>query len=358
MLASQTTPSHPVPRTRTWLADVHGSVDAALGHLFSLPDESGLDPRWTRAMLEARRYSLRPAKRLRPALLAAGYGLARGGFATSAGAPEGFWHFAAGFELLHTFMLIHDDVADQAQLRRGAKALHRLLGPGRVGEDLAIVVGDHLFARAIEAMLESGLPGSVRAVQEYLGVCRHTAAGQFLDLDLTRAPLGEVTLFQALKVAHLKTARYGFVAPLLCGARLGGGDVRLLTILERVGRHVGVAYQLRDDVIGLFGDNAVSGKSCDSDFAQGKRTFPVLAAYTRAPESVRPRFDALWSGAVEDGIHEARALVKAHGGLEATERLIARATRWAGKALEGLPAENPLRDLLGELIVSLARRCA
>jgi geranylgeranyl diphosphate synthase type I len=336
---------------------VQRQVEASLVELFELPDEASLDPRWTQALERTRSYSLRPAKRVRPALVVAGYSLVRG----SLKVPLGLWRFAAGLELLHTFLLIHDDVADQAELRRGGSALHHLLGAGRAGEDLAVVVGDHLFARSLEAMLSSGLRGAAEASRYYLAVCRHTAAGQYLDLELSRAPLSEVTLFQTLRVAHLKTARYGFCAPLVCGAMLAGADAELCEALERVGRHVGLAYQLRDDLLGLFGDASVSGKAADGDFVQGKRTFPLLAAYMRAPGEVREELERLWALPPEakgEALNRARELVEEHGGRAACERLVERASRAGLRALRALPDRAGVRDLLDTLITRLARRAA
>ncbi|QSQ20374.1 polyprenyl synthetase family protein [Pyxidicoccus parkwayensis] len=347
-----------VPLEQALLLHVQKQVEASLKALFELPDESNLDPRWTAAMEKARAYALRPAKRLRPALVMVGYSLARG----NAAVPAELWTFAAGLELLHTFLLIHDDVADRAELRRGGPALHRLLSPGRVGEDLAVVVGDHLFARALEAMLASGLPGAPAVVRYYLGVCRHTAAGQYLDLDLGRAPLSEVTLFQTLRVAYLKTARYGFCAPLVCGAMLGGASAELLEGLERAGRHVGLAYQLRDDLIGLFGNPDVAGKATDGDFTQGKRTFPVLAAYARADATAREELEALWALPVEQkdeaALARARGMVERWGGRAACERMVDRASRAARRSLQPLPNPNGVRDLLDALITRLAHRAA
>jgi geranylgeranyl diphosphate synthase type I len=339
-----------------WLAHVQVRVEDRLCQLFDLPDEEALDPRWTRAMAQARAFALRPGKRLRPALVALGHGLASG----HSRLPESLWHFAAGLELLHTFLLIHDDVADGAELRRGGPALHRLLGGGKVGGDLAVVVGDHLFARSIAAMLESGIVQSTRAVQYYLGICRQTAVGQYLDIDLGRTPLGDVTVFQALRVAQLKTARYGFVAPLVCGAMLAGASRGLLAQLERVGRFMGLAYQLRDDLLGLFGDTPTCGKCADGDFVEGKRTFPVVAAHVRAPESVRAELESLWSLRRADplALARARSLVTSYGGLAATERLIDRATRVARSAVKSLPRGGGMVDLLDELLVLLARRSA
>jgi geranylgeranyl diphosphate synthase type I len=354
-------PAAPLPQLapdQAWLRMVQSQVESSLAELFELTDEASLDPQWTQAMERTRQYALRPAKRVRPALVLAGYSLARG----SLKVPTGLWRFAAGLELLHTFLLIHDDVADQAELRRGGPALHHLLGAGRAGEDLAVVVGDHLFARSLEAMLSSELRGASAASRYYLAVCRHTAAGQFLDLKLEHAPLSQVTLFQALRVAHLKTARYGFSAPLVCGAMLAGGDAPLRKALERVGRHVGRAFQLRDDLIGLFGDERAAGKAADGDFVQGKRTFPVLAAYVRAPAHARKELERLWSLPPEakdaEALAQARALVEQYGGRAACERLVERASRMGRRALHALPDQGGVRDLLDTLITRLAHRAA
>src|SRR5688572_15294485 len=100
----------PVAAAQVWLQAVQRQVEAALVGLLELPDEASFNGRWTRAMERTRVYALRPAKRVRPALVVAGYSLARGSLTV----PSGLWRFAAGLELLHTFLLIHDDVADQA----------------------------------------------------------------------------------------------------------------------------------------------------------------------------------------------------------------------------------------------------
>ncbi len=343
-------------RARLWLQLLQGSTEQALGELLKAEDEAALDPRWQRAQALVDAYVRRPGKRVRPLLVFAGYALGRGAPA----APTGLMRFAAGIELLHTFMLIHDDVADEALTRRGGPALHHQLGEGRLGEDLAVIVGDHLFARAVEGMLQSGLPRAPEVVRYYLRVCRHTAIGQLLDLELARAPLAEVTLFQTLKVAHLKTAQYGFCAPMACGALLAGASAGLREALERVGRQVGVAYQLSDDLFGLFGDARVTGKSGDCDFLQGKRTFPVIAAYVRAPEEGRQELHALWSarrkGPAE--LERARELVRRYGGFEATQRAVERATRRARRHLAALPSAGGVREVLDELVVKLADRTA
>jgi len=325
------------------------ALERALLDALDLVDEAGVDAVWSQASQQVKHLVERPAKRLRAALVQVGWQVARG---ESAPVPEAVLDFAAAFELLHAFMLIHDDVADNAPTRRGGRALHHQLGDGKLGLDLAVVAGDHLFARAIERMLGCGLSTAPAATAWLMGICRHTAVGQFLDLSLAQTPLHEVTLFQVLRVATLKTARYSFAAPLVCGAMLAGDDASLRETLGRVGRHAGVAFQLRDDLLGLFGDGAVLGKSGTADFVEGKRTFPVIAAWTRADEAGRARLEALWSAPHKDAAlcREASAEVERHGGRRATLRAIERATRAAHKALAALPP-GPGRQALGALLL-------
>lgn len=246
------------------LVSFQKDLEHTLAELLELPDEQAIDVRWAKALSVLRGYALRPAKRVRPTLLVTGWVMASG--APLESVPEHVRSFAAALELLHTFMLIHDDVADRALTRRGEPALQHLLEGGKHGDDLAVVLGDHLYSRAIEVMLTGGNRRSSEATRYMMAICRHTAAGQYLDLDVGRMPLREVTLFQTLKVAQLKTAKYGFVAPLVAGAMLGGGSDELLGQLERVGRLAGMAYQLRDDLLGLFGDDVIAGKDGGGDF--------------------------------------------------------------------------------------------
>ncbi|MDQ3264367.1 MAG: polyprenyl synthetase family protein [Myxococcota bacterium] len=313
-------------------------------------DDLGLDPLWKGARLQVREFILRPAKRVRPTLLALGWMLGRGE-QRWAEVPQEVEQFGVGLELLHAFMLIHDDVADRAETRRGGPSLHRQLGEGKLGEDLAIVAGDHLYARALEAMFA----GSPQAGRYMLEVCRQTAAGQHLDLVFSRAPLSEVTLFRTLKVADLKTARYGFVAPLVCGAMMGGAEASLLEQLKRAGRHAGLAYQLRDDLMGLFGDERVTGKAGGGDYLEGKRTFPVIAAWTRADAPRRQQLEALWEAPEEEKLEQARGLVRSLGGLASTQRVIDVRTRAARRVLQGL-APSPAVSALDGMIAGLARR--
>jgi geranylgeranyl diphosphate synthase, type I len=348
-----TTPSRRAPpMEQAWLKLVRAQMEASLAELLELPDEARFDKRWTRALEQVREYVLRPCQRLRPALLLAGYCLARG----TAAVPAGLWRFAAGLELLQAFLTIHDDVVEQTALRHGGLALHHRLAPGRQGMDLAVVMGDHLFARAMETMLGSGLPEGARTCQFYLRVYRHASAGRFLDLKF--ASPGEVGVLQALRVGRLRAVRQGLCTPLVCGAMLAGADEVLRLRMARVGDLVGRVWCLRGDLWGLFGDSCASDPEVDCDFTRGRCTFPVVAAWSRARAEVRRELEALWAlppARKDDATRErVRQLVVESGGRAATERLMARASGSAGRALAALPNPNGLGTLLRALIGQVA----
>ena len=313
-------------------------IEQRLEALLFESDEASLDPAWTRAQALVSELALRPAKRLRPQLLLEGYRLA----AEGRHVPDGFWIFATGLEVLHTFMLVHDDVADQAGVRRGGPSLHLSLGGGRLGENLAVVAGDHIFARAMELLFGAGLPTAPGAASFYLRICRQTAVGQYLDIGLSARPWSEITPFDALKVAELKTAQYTVAAPLACGAMLAGAPPPWVDTLYRVGRFAGVAFQLHDDLEGIFGDPDATGKPTDCDLRERKKSFPLLLAYRRATARERTRIEGLGCESTAEELERVREIVRRRGGLTGTLRAIERVLRAARGALEAgdLPPER------------------
>ncbi len=333
-----------------WLQALQAQLAVHLGPR----DEAGLDGRWARAQRAVADLALRPGKRLRPRLLRLGFRLAGGRPAPD----DGLLQLAAGLELLHAFMLIHDDVADRADTRRGGPTLQRLLGGGMRGNDLAVVAGDHLFARAVELMLTASSPHAALTTRFMLRVCRHTAVGQYLDIDLAGRALAEVTPLQTLRVARLKTANYSLAAPLQVGALWAGGSGELVEALGRIGRAAGVAYQLRDDLLGVFGNEEVAGKSGSADLVEGKRTLPLVVAHRRASEADRWLLDTLHQDPNPMRVTRAREVVRRTGAATVTLGLIDRATARARRHLALLPDTGPLacKEELGALLGALSRR--
>jgi geranylgeranyl diphosphate synthase type I len=218
---------------------------------------------------------LRGGKRSRPALLVAGY---RAG---SMGAKlEPALDAGVSLELLHAYFLIHDDWMDRDELRRGGPSVHailtRKLRSKELGHASAILAGDYAVALATEALARVDLVAS-RAASVFSCFAQmqiDAVLGQELDL-LANARDVE-------KVYELKTASYTVRGPLRMGALMAGAPTRLLTALDRFALPVGIAYQLRDDLLSAFGDPSVTGKPFGSDLKSGKHTVLMATALKRA----------------------------------------------------------------------------
>jgi geranylgeranyl diphosphate synthase type I len=200
---------------------------------------------------------------------------------------------AGAIEALHAYLLVVDDVADNALTRRGQPAAHiatetflqqeKVAGNTKqIAEDLAIAAA--LTAQHHAQSLFTGLEISAdRRLTTITNINRHlarTGMGQILDIaSSTGMPMNEHDI---LNVAVRKTAHYSFQLPLETGALLAGGDPQALNPLARYARHAGIAFQLQDDLLGTFGDQEIMGKSPKSDLCEGKQTFLVHHALTNA----------------------------------------------------------------------------
>jgi geranylgeranyl diphosphate synthase type II len=260
-------------------------VDAVLARLFSLARKRAepLGPAyvelWDR--IEA---STTGGKRFRPRMVFASYA-ALGGDDFEAAAYVG-----AAFELLHTSLCLHDDVIDRDFTRRGAPNVagafrDRALAAGadpaladHHGVSAAVIAGDLALFNAYRLIDRSGVAGEVRArllevMDEALFA---SAAGELIDIDFTLRP-AVPHVDDILTMERLKTAVYSFEGPLQAGAILAGADEETVATLGEFGREIGIAYQLVDDVLGVFGTEEETGKTTVGDLREGKRT--VLIAY-------------------------------------------------------------------------------
>jgi geranylgeranyl diphosphate synthase, type I len=303
-------------------------------------------------------------KRLRPAFCYWGW---RG--AGGADQPEIFTA-AAALELLHASALVHDDVLDGSDTRRGRPALHKLLqarhaaagwrgGSEAFGRGAAILLGDLLLAWTDELFGASGLPSSALSRgRPVLDVMRtEVLAGQYLDL-LEQAAAGG-GLAGALRVVRYKTAKYTIERPLHLGAALAGPDGPALAGgYSRYGLPLGVAFQLRDDVLGVFGDPAETGKPAGDDVREGKRTVLVAIAREKATAAQAGAIDRLLGdpSAGQDGLAEFRALLAETGALAECELMIDRYVTEALAALDPLPVAPEAKAALAGLAVTATAR--
>jgi geranylgeranyl diphosphate synthase type I len=294
-------------------------------------------------------------KRLRPALVSWAY-------ATHSDTdPEAVLGAAIAVELVHTSALIHDDVIDRSATRRGRASLHAgftaMHGDGwsgsaeDYGRSVAILLGDVLLSAASEQLLSCAVPHEVlqRAHAAFTRLQIEVMAGQFLDVDA--AARGDADRERAKRIATLKSGRYSVSRPLELGALLGGADPNVATALLAVGDPLGVAFQLGDDLLGVFGDPEETGKPSGADLAEGKRTLLVAETLSRlAPEDRASFLARLGQPDLTDGdVALLRELITSCGARTAVEVHIRTAADEARQAIDALPLPEQPRSELHEL---------
>jgi octaprenyl-diphosphate synthase len=280
------------------------------------------------------------AKRLRPLLTVAAARLV-------GGRDDGCLKLAAAVEFIHTATLLHDDVVDSSQLRRGRVAAHLIWGAPS-----SVLVGDFLFARAFELMVGAG---SMSALEILARASRVIAEGEVLQL--TRAHDTELTEALYIEIIRAKTAEL-FAAAAEAGAVSAGATPERARALRSFGEDLGLAFQLVDDALDYSGDTDELGKNPGDDFREGKATLPLLTAIARTGPTERE----FWLRTVDrreqgDGDFErARELMRETRALEATLDLALRYARSAKAALCDFPALG-WRPALEELAdFAVARR--
>jgi geranylgeranyl diphosphate synthase type I len=346
----------PVEADTDPLRIVLAPVNDLLGDFLAAREEElvALDARLAPVVRSVRDLVLAGGKRMRAAFVYWGY--------RASGAPhtERLWHTAAAFELLQSFALIHDDVMDRSARRRGQPAVHvglathhgraGLRGDGDwFGVGGAILAGDLAFVWADELFDATPVDTAdrERARHVFTNLRTELMAGQYLDLLLAASVDAEPA--QALRVALLKAGRYTVTRPLQLGAALAGVNPELDAALVSYGDAVGVAFQLRDDVLGLFGDPGDTGKSVLDDLRQGKRTMLMLEAIAQAdPAQRRVLEGALGDPDVDEAdAQRVREVVRDCGALADIERRVARHHERALAALDAV--HQPARDALAVL---------
>ncbi|PZU48279.1 MAG: geranylgeranyl pyrophosphate synthase [Microbacterium sp.] len=280
---------------------------------------------------------------------------------------------AAALEVFHAAALVHDDLIDNSDTRRGRPSAHRALeaqhaasewtgDAAEFGRSSAILLGDLLVAWS-DDLLEEGLREAAQAAHAaqargvYALMRREVTVGQFLDIAEEAAfrssPASEHAE-RALRVASLKSARYSVQHPLLLGAALAGADAAQTAALSAFGHPLGLAFQLRDDILGVFGDSAVTGKPSGDDLREGKRTVLIAYALEGMPAGAARTFDELLGDPTLDEAQIAalQRTIRETGALDRVEELIARYADEADRALRGAPlgtsAVGALRDLARE----------
>jgi geranylgeranyl diphosphate synthase, type I len=297
-------------------------------------------------------------KRLRPALVYYSY-RACGGASDEAVLP-----LSLATELLHTYLLVHDDIMDHAEVRRGRPAAHAAFRDRHraqgwrgdaddYGRSVAILVGDLANSYAFELFSRvRGADEERRAAIErcFTTMCQEVVNGQYLELlmPFLERPREE----DLLRVLQLKSGRYSVERPIQLGALLAGAPETTLAPLSRYGASIGEAFQLQDDLLGLFGDAETVGKPVGSDLVEGKFTFVIFHTLALAAPGERRIVEAALGNPLVtlDEVERVRQVIRQSGALTRVREMIEERLAAARRALAGLELAPEGRAFLAGLI--------
>jgi geranylgeranyl diphosphate synthase type I len=274
----------------------------------------------------------------------------------------------AALELLHASALVHDDLMDASDTRRGRPATHRQFArdhqaagwrgdPEQYGAAAAILLGDLLLSWADELLRRCGLPlEQVSPALDVFDVCRsEVIAGQFLDVSVQARGLADVEA--AMTVLRYKSAKYSIERPLHIGAALAGAGPETMAELTAFGLPLGEAFQLRDDLLGVFGDPAATGKPAGDDLIEGKRTVLVALALDAASAADAARLDASLGRSLDDAqVAELRDVIDSSGAHAQVEAVIGELAELALAALDRAHIDDRARRVLRELASAVTDR--
>lgn len=297
-------------------------------------------------------FILRDGKRIRPTLFIIGYK----GFSKKR-AP-GLYQSALSVELLHAFFLIHDDIIDKSHIRRGKPSLHKVyekfLSKHKNikfnGQDLAIVAADIVYALAIKAFLsiKEDSQRKEKALQRFIKAAVHTGCGEFIELLSGIEKIEEIDKKSIYTIYDYKTAHYTFASPLSMGAMLAGASKGQINKLSEFSLYLGRAFQIRDDILGMFSSEKKTGKSTLSDLQEAKKTLLIWYAYNHTDKKNKSSIKSILNKrkVTKKDLLKMRKIAKESGALDYTQEEIYNLTRKAKTILSTIKMRTKYKNLL------------
>lgn len=353
------------------VADIPAAVERELEEFFETNAAriSPIGAPVAEAVGHLRDFVLGGGKRIRPTFGWVGYAATVGKGCGED--PAAVLRALSALELIQACALVHDDIIDASDTRRGKPAVHRAItaehkdrgwhgDPDKYGENVAILIGDLALAWADDMWRYSGVSDQAlkRAAEPWRGMRAEVIGGQILDIALEASGSESVEL--ADSVNRYKTAAYTVERPLHLGASLAGADEATISSLRGYGRDIGIAFQLRDDLLGVFGDPAITGKPAGDDLREGKRTVLYAVALQAADEANPAAAEKLRAGigtATDPGdIAELARIIEATGAVDVTEERITRLTETGLKHLESADIPEDAVEVLTALAIKATAR--
>ena len=299
-------------------------------------------------------FLLRSGKRVRPTLFILGYS----GYSDKL--LKNLYRSALSIELMHAFFLVHDDIMDRSDLRRGKPTLHKVFEKKLSkkkninfrGEDLGIIAGDIINSLALKAFISIDIDG--KAKEKALNLLNeaviYTGAGQFLEFMNLTKDINKISRDNINKVYDYKTAFYTFSFPLAIGATLSGVSDGEMSKLKRFGLHFGRAFQIKDDIIGTFGDKKRTGKSVTSDLEEGKRTILLYEAYRLGNAKEKKILNAFLKKTkkTKNDFKTIKGIIKSTGSLDHAKNEISLLSKKSKTLLKSTKLKPSIKDLLSD----------
>ncbi|MFH1199135.1 MAG: polyprenyl synthetase family protein [Candidatus Omnitrophota bacterium] len=297
-------------------------------------------------------FVLRKGKRVRPTLFIIGY------LGFSKNKPANLYRSALSLEFLHDFMLVHDDIIDKSELRRGKPAMHTMFNKYLKkfkkakfsGEDLTIVAGDIMYALGLQAFLSINEKKERKelALRKLIDALIYTGSGEFIELLYGAKDINKITQRDIYKIYDLKTAYYTFSFPLTIGASLSGAKESEITTLFQYGAYLGRAFQIKDDIISMFSAQEKIGKSVLADLQEAKKTIIIWYAYNNSKKKDRTKINHILNkkAVTKTDLASMRKIAKTSGALEYAKKEVASLIQEAASMLDRSKISQRSKKLL------------
>ncbi|HPN54510.1 MAG TPA: polyprenyl synthetase family protein [Candidatus Moranbacteria bacterium] len=310
----------------------------------------------TEAFRHVKKIILAGGKRIRGALLCQAY------FGLGGKEKKKILKVAAAVELMHMFFLVHDDIMDRGELRHGKITLHRMFSlenkkynlknendREHFGNSEAIIVGDMLYVIANKIIIKAGFKPkiSIEMLTKLQSIAETTAIGQSQDWLITYK--NKITKKEIMDVLKNKTAKYTFEGPLQMGAILAGcNNKKMMKILSNYALSTGIAFQIQDDILGIFGDEKKMGKSSASDIEEGKQTLLVMKAKEKANFLQKKQLNSILGrkNLTQKEIKNFQNILKSTGALEYSKKMSADYLVRGKKEIKKMPFSSDTKKFL------------
>lgn len=347
------------------LADFKQQIDAEIEKYLDriIKESKDVDRGITNALKHSRKIIMSGGKRARGAFMFYGY-LAAGGREL-----KKIIKASVSIELVNSFLLIHDDIIDQDGKRHGVTTTHehyRKIGKRffknkdakHFGISMAIIVGDMIAALGNQVLFESEFNPKlvIKALKRLQGIVSMTVVGQSEDIYIEYR--GKATVKDILKMYEHKTAKYTFEGPLHLGAILGGADDKFLDRLSKYAVPAGIAFQIQDDILGIFGSEEKTGKPIGSDIRQGKYTVLVAKAFEKASSKQKKVLEKCLGNKnlTKKDINDFRSVIIDTGALKYAKGLAEKLVLEAKKELEKIEMNPEAKKFLSDIAEYMIER--